>query len=123
MSTIEERTSTELLRDNSDKGHKVPLEEVPVPLSSCPQQTPRELSRTEPRPWRLTVCAMVRATGVAVVIQAPQVHHTDNSFCHDTTAYIGQGLLIVEVSRLHPETPHSLGLLCKSDQPDAETST
>ena len=34
-----------------------------------------------------------------------------------------QGLLIVEASRPHSDTPHSVGLLWKSDQPDAETST
>ena len=35
----------------------------------------------------------------------------------------GQGLLIINSSRLHSETPHSVGLLWTSDQPDAETST
>ena len=32
-------------------------------------------------------------------------------------------LLIIEASQSHSETPHSVGLLCTSDQPDAETST
>jgi hypothetical protein len=36
---------------------------------------------------------------------------------------VGQDLLIIEASRLHSETPHSVGLLWTSDQPDAETST
>jgi hypothetical protein len=36
---------------------------------------------------------------------------------------VGQGLLIIEASRLHSDTPHSVGLLWTSDQPDAETST
>ena len=36
---------------------------------------------------------------------------------------VGQGLLIVEDSRSHSDTPHSVGLLWKSDQPDAEIST
>jgi len=36
---------------------------------------------------------------------------------------VGQGLLTVEASRSHPVTPHSVGLLWTSDQPDAETST
>jgi hypothetical protein len=35
----------------------------------------------------------------------------------------GQGLLIVEASSSHSDTPHSVGLLWTSDQPDAETST
>ena len=36
---------------------------------------------------------------------------------------VGQGLLIVEASRSHSYTPHSVELLRTSDQPDAETST
>jgi len=34
---------------------------------------------------------------------------------------VGQCLLIVEGSRLHSETPHSIGLLWTGDQPDAVT--
>jgi hypothetical protein len=36
---------------------------------------------------------------------------------------MGQGLLVIEASRSHSDTPHSVGLLWASDQPDAETST
>jgi hypothetical protein len=36
---------------------------------------------------------------------------------------VGQGLLIIDASRSHPGTPHSVRLLWTSDQPDAETST
>jgi len=36
---------------------------------------------------------------------------------------LGQDLLIIEASRSHSDTPHSVGLLWTSDQPDAETST
>jgi len=36
---------------------------------------------------------------------------------------VGQGFLIVEDSRSHSDTPHSVGLSCTSDQPSAETST
>jgi hypothetical protein len=36
---------------------------------------------------------------------------------------VGQGLLIVEVSRSHSDKPHLVEILCKSDQPVAETST
>ena len=32
-------------------------------------------------------------------------------------------LLIIEASRLHSDTPHLVGLLWTSDQPDADTST
>ena len=35
---------------------------------------------------------------------------------------VGQGLLIFENSRSHSDTPHSVGLLWTSDQPDAEAS-
>ena len=35
---------------------------------------------------------------------------------------LGQGLLVVEASRSHSDTPHTLGLLWTSDRPDAETS-
>jgi hypothetical protein len=35
----------------------------------------------------------------------------------------GLGRLIIEASRSHSDTPHSVGLLCTSDQPVAETST
>ena len=34
-----------------------------------------------------------------------------------------QGILIVEASRSHSDTPHSVGLLWTTDQSDAETST
>jgi hypothetical protein len=36
---------------------------------------------------------------------------------------VGQGLFIIEASRSHSDTTHSVGLLWTSDQPVAETST
>jgi hypothetical protein len=36
---------------------------------------------------------------------------------------VSQGFLITEASRSHSDTPHSVGLLWTSDQPNAETST
>jgi hypothetical protein len=36
---------------------------------------------------------------------------------------VGKGPVIIGASRLHSDTPHSVGLLLTSDQPDAETST
>jgi len=36
---------------------------------------------------------------------------------------IGQGLPTVKPSRSHSDTPHSVGLLWTSDQPDTDTST
>ena len=35
--------------------------------------------------------------------------------------YVSLGLLIVKVLRSHSDTPYSIGLLWKSDQPDAQT--
>jgi len=35
---------------------------------------------------------------------------------------VGQGLLIIEDSRSHSDTPGSVGFLWMSDQPDAEAS-
>jgi len=42
---------------------------------------------------------------------------------HGATAPVGQGLLIIDDSRSHSGTPHSVGFHWTSDQPDAETST
>jgi len=36
---------------------------------------------------------------------------------------VGQGLLIVEASLSHSDTPHSVGLLWTNDQHDAENNT
>ena len=33
---------------------------------------------------------------------------------------VGQGLLIIDASKLHSDTLHSVGFLWTSDQPDAE---
>jgi hypothetical protein len=35
---------------------------------------------------------------------------------------VGQGLLTLEATPSHSDTPHSLGLLWMSDQPDSETT-
>ena len=36
---------------------------------------------------------------------------------------VGQGLIIIEASRSHSDTPHSVGILWMGDQPVADTST
>jgi hypothetical protein len=36
---------------------------------------------------------------------------------------VGQCVLIIESSRSYSDTPHSVGFLWTSDQPDAETSS
>jgi hypothetical protein len=48
--------------------------------------------------------------------------HRQAIFFHGAIAPSG-AVLIVEASRSHPNTPHSVGLLWTSDQPVAETST
>ena len=45
------------------------------------------------------------------------------SFYHGTTAPVRQGLLIIEHSRSHSDTPHSVGFLWTGDRPVAETFT
>jgi len=44
-------------------------------------------------------------------------------FSHHATAPSGPHLLIIDASRTHPATSHSVGLPWTSDKPDAETST
>ena len=53
---------------------------------------------------------------------ALQMSSLSFSFSHGSTALMCQGLLIVEVLRSHSDTPHSVGHLWTSDQPDAKTS-
>ena len=36
---------------------------------------------------------------------------------------MGQDILFIEATRSHSDTPHSVGIPCTNDQPDAETST
>jgi hypothetical protein len=49
--------------------------------------------------------------------------HQDYFFPMAQQPLVGQGHLIVEASRSHSDTPHSVGLLWTSDEPVAETST
>jgi len=44
-------------------------------------------------------------------------------FFHGATTLVGQGVLIIEDSWSHSDTPHSVGLLWTSDHSDSETST
>ena len=52
------------------------------------------------------------------------VYETCESYIlhHEATVTVGQGLLIIEDSWLHTDTPNSERLLWTSNQPDAETS-
>jgi hypothetical protein len=47
----------------------------------------------------------------------------NNFFLMPQQPPVGQGLLIIEASQSHSDTPHSVGLLWTSDQPDAGIST
>ena len=44
-------------------------------------------------------------------------------FFSGSTNLVDLGLLIVQVTRSHSDTPHSVGLLWTDDRPVAETST
>jgi hypothetical protein len=44
-----------------------------------------------------------------------------NAFSTVQQPLVGQAFLIVDASRSHSDTPHSVGLLWTSDQPDAES--
>ena len=49
--------------------------------------------------------------------------HIDKLFFNGSTAVVGVSLVIVEASRSHSDTPHSVILLWTSDRPVAENST
>jgi hypothetical protein len=78
--------------------------------------------------YRISFYYKIRITVISVI----RKHAT--SRCHDraetfkifsmeTEPLGGLGLLIVEASRSHSDTPHSVGLLWTSDQPVAMTFT
>ena len=54
---------------------------------------------------------------------ATAVYRTFIFFSTAQQPLVGQDLLINETTRSHSDTPHSVGLLCTSDQPHTETST
>jgi hypothetical protein len=61
---------------------------------------------------------------VSLGLERPRQHYAYCSFFMAQQAIVVQGLLTIEASRSHTlDTPHSVGLLWTSDQPDAETST
>ena len=71
-----------------------------------------------------TVLPYVKASeGGDVGCDKMSMSNVRKSFLHGSTALAGLGLLNVEVSRLHSDTPHSVGLLRTRDGSDAETST
>jgi hypothetical protein len=65
-------------------------------------------------------------TGTSVIKMysaRPLINYKLKYYFHGSTALVGLGPLIVEVSRSHSDTLRSVGLLRMSDWPDAETST
>jgi hypothetical protein len=58
---------------------------------------------------------------VAIPAHAPYIYLLLHSMVQQPL--VNQALLIIDASRSHSDTPHSVGLLWTSDQPDAETST
>jgi len=51
-------------------------------------------------------------------------HNEQTDFCFLTRHFlVGQGLLTVDAAGSYSDTPHSIGLLWTSDQPDGETAT
>lgn len=49
-----------------------------------------------------------------------QVPAKGGLFCRAQHPLVGQGLVIINVSRSHSNSPHSVGLIWTNDQPDAE---
>jgi hypothetical protein len=49
--------------------------------------------------------------------------HTEPLFLTAKQTLLGQDPLIIKASQSHSDTPHSVGLLWTSDQPDTENST
>jgi hypothetical protein len=73
-------------------------------------------------PLPLWMAGYIKCTLKTFMIRA--VHKILFFFYHGKTAPpVGHGLYIIEASRLHSDTPHSIGLVQTSDQPVAETCT
>ena len=56
------------------------------------------------------------------LLTRPVYFHYIFSFPVAQHPLVGQGLLIIEPSRSHPDTPHSVGFLWTSNRPNAEIS-
>jgi hypothetical protein len=121
------------------KFHKYPSSGSPV--LSC-RQTDRQTDYTWRSKWSRSAilqthlktappdhkrkCSVLRQPdGLSVLLHVGLV----NKICLQTFSPVaqqppvGQGPLIIEASRSHSDTPHSVGLLWTSDQPDAEVCT
>jgi hypothetical protein len=61
--------------------------------------------------------------GKAVPVHTKKAYGRDPHSSMMQQPLVGQGLLLIEPSRSHSETPHSVGLVWTNDRPVAETST
>ena len=95
--------------------------------TSCGGHLMRSVPRTKCREsyWCYTGYKFLSLTSRCGWPPSKEVHHfwLDFFFNHGLTAPVGQGLLVIEDSWSHSDTPHLVGLLWTSDQPVAETST
>ena len=64
-----------------------------------------------------------KSSSLKFTVKAFFIFHL-HCFSHGSTAHVGLGLLLIlEVSKSHSDTPHSLGFLWTSDRPIPETTT
>jgi hypothetical protein len=84
--------------------------------------------------WRKCLCRCPESNPIYPVVQpvaqSPYWLTYPNSPCNEQIFFfmaqkplMDHGLLIIEASQSHSYTPHSVGLLWTSDQPDADTSS
>jgi hypothetical protein len=64
---------------------------------------------------------MINGNAYVVEIRKPLIGQ--NCFPMAQQPLLGQGLLVIEASRLQSDTPHSVGILWTSVGTDADTST
>jgi len=108
------------------------------PRKRWKEEVERDLQVLGVRIWRELVADRKKMEGhcstgqspqwTAVPMEEEQIFKTHTTFIKFLPAMaqqppVRQGLLIIEDSPSHSDTPHSAGLLWRSDQPDAETST
>jgi len=74
---------------------------------------------------KLVVVLVVVVSIIMIIFQniSPLSCKCKSNYFYGATAPVRSGLLSVEASRSHSDTPQSVGLLRISDQPDAETFT
>jgi hypothetical protein len=91
-------------------------------LYMCKQGSPAEIQTPTTGSWSAATCCPT-ARVIAQQYSVATFVSLRLNFFYGSTTLEGLGLLIVEASRSHFDTPHSVGLPWTCDQPDAETST